>query len=315
MRRLLIGLVLLASAGTAQAATDVAMVLGVYAGDRAGPETDTDANAMADFLGGTIEEAGARVAAVQQPDLSDDEQRQYGRWNRFGLVMGHLADQVAENHRAGVFNLGLYNNCTSSLGMLGGLRHAGEAPLRVGMVWIDAHGDYNTPETTLSGMLGGMPVAIAAGDGLHRMREQSRLDRPLERDELLMVAVRDTDRLEQERIDTHGLAGLSTEDLRHPDRVDAAMTRLAEEVDLIYVHIDLDVLDPAEVPGHPLTAPDGPTSAELGAALTRMFLHEKSVALGLASYPHTADPDGVSRRAVQRLVADALAGVEARAPR
>jgi arginase len=314
MHRLLPVLALLL-ASTAHATTDVAMVLGVYAGDRAGPETDTDANAMADFLGITVAEAGGRVIAVQQPDLAPDEQRAYGRWNRFGLVTGHLADQVSENRRAGLFNLGLYNNCSSSLGMLGGLRHSADAPLRVGMVWIDAHGDYNTPETTLSGMLGGMPVAIAAGDGLHRMRQQSRLDRPLAREELLMVAVRDTDRREQARIDAHGLASLSTEDLRHPDRVDAAMTRLAEEVDLIYVHIDLDVLDPAEVPGHPLTAPNGPSSVELGAALTRMFMHEKSVALGLASYPHDADPDGISRRAVQRLVANALAGVEARASR
>src|SRR2546430_13046676 len=46
-----------------------------------------------------------------------------------------------------------------------GLQHSGPTarPLRVAMVFIDAHGDFNTPETTLSGMLGGMPVAIAAG--------------------------------------------------------------------------------------------------------------------------------------------------------
>ena len=47
------------------------------------------------------------------------------------------------------------------MGMLGGLTYSDETPAQVGLVWIDAHGDYNTPETTLSGMLGGMPVAVA----------------------------------------------------------------------------------------------------------------------------------------------------------
>ena len=145
-------------------------------------------------------------------------------------------------------------------------------------------------------MLGGMPVAIAAGDGLHRMREQARLDRPLAREELLMVAVRDTDPLEEARIRDHGLARLSTDELRDPAMVADAFARLASVVDLVYVHIDLDVLDPAEIPGHPLTAPNGPTSAELSAALHVMFEHPKAAALGLASYPHRDDPRGITRR-------------------
>jgi len=303
---------LMTVAAPLHAARDVAFVLGVYAGDRAGPERDDDANAMAAGLASVVEDAGHHLIDVQEPDLTDADAGQYGRWNRFGLVSGHLADQVTENQRAGHFNIGLYNNCSSSLGMLGGLRHSGTEPLRVGMVWIDAHGDYNTPETTLSGMLGGMPVAIAAGDGLHRMREQARLDRPLAREELLMVAVRDTDPLEEARIRDHGLARLSTDELRDPALVADAFARLASVVDLVYVHIDLDVLDPAEIPGHTLTAPNGPTSAELSAALQVMFEHPKAAALGLASYPHRDDPGGITMRAIQRLVAGTLAGLDAR---
>jgi arginase len=87
---------------------------------------------------------------------------------------------------------------------------------------------------------------------------------------------------------------------------------MAAVVDLIYVHIDLDVLDPAEIPGHPLTAPDGPTGAELGAALEVMFRNPSTVALGLASYPHTNDPGGITIRAVRELVAGAMRGIEDR---
>src|SRR5262249_60288300 len=95
-----------------------------------------------------------------------------GEWNRLGLATGHLAEIVAAELKAGRFPIGLLANCSALMGMLGGLQHAGPTarPLRVGLVFIDAHGDFNTPETTLSGMLGGMPVAVSAGRGLTRLR-------------------------------------------------------------------------------------------------------------------------------------------------
>ena len=52
-------------------------------------------------------------------------------------------------------------------------------PLRVGMLWLDAHPDFNTPETTRSGSLGGMPVAVATGRALHVMRRDAKLDPPM----------------------------------------------------------------------------------------------------------------------------------------
>jgi len=85
--------------------------------------------------------------------------------------------------------------------------------------------------------------------------------------------------------------------------------RLSKLVDKIYVHIDMDVLDPDEVPGHPLTVAGGPTSLQLGAALQEMFRYEKVSALGIASTPWgERDPDGVSRKAAYNLVAGAVRG-------
>ncbi|MGD2218453.1 MAG: arginase family protein, partial [Gemmatimonadales bacterium] len=83
--------------------------------------------------------------------------------------------------------------------------------------------------------------------------------------------------------------------------------------DVIYVHVDMDVLDPREVPGHSLNVPDGPTSVELAAALTEMFGYEKVAALGIASTPSgERDPDGFSREAAYRLIEGALEGVRHR---
>ena len=62
-------------------------------------------------------------------------------------------------------------------------------PRKVAMVFIDSHGDFNTPETTLSGMLGGMPVAVSAGMALHNLRRESGLDPGIPTANIVMGAV------------------------------------------------------------------------------------------------------------------------------
>ena len=187
----------------------------------------------------------------------------------------------------------------------------------VGLVFIDAHGDFNVPETTLSGMLGGMPVAVSAGMALHNLRRESGLDPGLPTEHIVMGAVRDLDPLERELVEASDIQHLSTDDLtNHPDRVRAQIERLARSTDVIYVHVDMDVLDPREVPGHPLTVTDGPTSLELGDALAEMFRHPKVAALGIASTPaNERDPDGLSLTAAYNLIRGALEGVQTRPER
>ena len=295
-------------------AIPVSIVINPYAGDRAGPEWDTDAQAMTQGdIAAVIAEAGGVLLNTQLVELSEADELQYGRWNRFGLASGHLADMASANQAAGVLNIGLYNNCSSLMGMLGGLRHSASPPLRVGLIWIDAHGDYNTPETSLSGMLGGMPVAIAAGDGLQRMRQQAKLDPPLPKAHIVMVGVRDTDPLEQERIDRDQIPQITTDDVRSLSaNLYQQMQQLTDKTDIVYVHVDLDVLDPREVSGHPLTVPDGPTGAELGEAIRVMFSFPKTAALGIASYPHTDDPGQLTLKAIHTMIAGAIEGISER---
>jgi arginase len=200
--------------------------------------------------------------------------------------------------------------------MLGGFQNSGPSGKKrtVGLIWVDAHGDFNTPETTLSGMLGGMPVAVSAGLALDRLRRESRLDPAISTEHIVMVAVRDTDPEEQELIEEHELAMLSAQDVRDTsDALHAEMERLSSQVDLIYVHIDMDVLDPREVQGHGLTVPDGPTSQELAAALTEVFKYPRVAGLGIASTPaYDLDPGELSRQAAYRLIQGAVEGVKAR---
>lgn len=263
-----------------------------------------------------VEAMGCATKPISTVRLTPEEDKDYGEWHRMGLGNGHLADIVAADQRAGFFTVALLSNCTAVLGVTGGLQHSGPTrkPLKVGLVFIDAHGDFNTPETTLSGMLGGMPVAVTAGDCLTNLRLKSKVDPALPPSYIVMSCVRDTDPLEQERIDRSGIQMITVEDIRNRSQnLHAQMRRLSELTDIIYIHIDMDVLDPREVPGHPLTVPDGPTSLELGAALTEMFKYEKAAALGIASTPAGEnDPDGLSLKAAYNLIQGAIKGVQQR---
>jgi len=118
----------------------------------------------------------------------------------------------------------------------------------------------------------------------------------------------------QELIEIHALAMISTQDVRdRSEALHAQMRRLSEATDLIYVHVDMDVLDPREVRGHGLTVPDGPTSEELAAALKEIFQYPRVAGLGIASTPaYGADPGELSRQAAYRLIRGAVEGVRAR---
>jgi arginase len=291
----------------------VALIKMPYVGERNVPEL----SGGPDYLeqGGIqklLEERGVQTRPVSTVVLTADEDKTYGAWNHLGLANGDLAKLVADERRSGNLPVGLLANCSSILGMLSGLQHSGPnaKPLRVGMVFIDAHGDFNTPETTLSGMLGGMPVAIAAGMCLTRMRLKTGLEPALPTRHIVEICVRDTDPLEQELLDRSEIQQLSLEDVRaRSANLHREMKRLSETTDAIYIHVDMDALDPREVPGHPLTVPGGPTSMELAAALTEMFKYEKAAAFGVASTPYgDKDKTGVSRQAAYNLILAAAKG-------
>jgi arginase len=264
----------------------------------------------------TLTALGAELKPISTVRLSPAEEREYGEWHRMGLANGHLANIVSENTMQGYLSVGLLANCTSLLGVLGGLQDGGpeQTPRRVGLVFIDAHGDFNTPETTLSGMLGGMPVAVSAGMALTNLRLESGLDPPLPTSQIVMAALRDTDPLEQELIDESDVQTISVDDIRTlSENIRSQMARLSEVADVIYVHVDMDVLDPDEVAGHPLTVADGPTSEELAAAIAEMFRFEKVAALGIASTPEgDRDPQGRSLQAAYNLILGAMRGIAQR---
>jgi arginase len=295
----------------------VAIVKMPYVGERNVPELSrAPDDLVAGGLVASLEQLGARVKEVATVRLAKDQEGAYGAWNRLALANGHLADIVATDVREGRLAIGLLANCSSLLGMLGGVQRSGPAghPLRVGLVYVDAHGDFNTPETTLSGMLGGMDVAAAAGLCLTNLRRTSKLEVPVPSRDIVLAGVRDTDPLEQQLIEREKVAILTVADLRQrSDRFRRYLAALSARVDRVYVHVDMDVLDPREVSGHSLAVPNGPSSAELAAAVAELFRDAKAAAIGIASTPTgDRDEDGLSRKAAYVLIRAAVTGAQQR---
>jgi len=280
---------------------------------------------LAEGLVDSLTALDATIALNQTFSLTEMEGA-YRGWAREALVSRHLADLISANGKNEFLTVALLGSCSDLPGVLSGLQNMGPGqeeqtyhlaaniPHRVGLIYFDAHADVNTPETTLSGMYGGMDVALSAGLYNDNNRLITGLDPPLPPSYILLGDVRDTDPREKELIERFDFEILSTDDIRTlSQNVRAQMDRLSSLTDVIYVHIDIDVLAPEEVLGHGLTAPDGPTSQELADCVELIFSYPKATAIGIASTPYgQRDPDHLSRQAAVRLIQGALRGVNGR---
>jgi arginase len=262
----------------------------------------------------TLAQMGATVR-IAESKLTATQDTEYGVWKKLGWALGDFAGIVAKNERDGYFTVGLYATCPSMPGMVAGLQHSGasQTPLRIGMLWLDAHPDFNTPETTRSGSMGGMPVAIATGRALKNLRLDATLDPPLADENVVMGGVRLTDPLEQDLLNHSKIQQLTVDELRKmTPAIWAQLDRLSKQVDKLYIHIDMDVLDPREVSMHQNKVPGGPSSEELAALFEQIFRrYPKASAIGFATIP-ASDPGGLSIAALNRMIVGAIKGVEAR---
>ena len=209
--------------------------------------------------------------AMPEHRRSDDEPA------NLGLICGAIAADVAAAHRAGHAPLIVGGDCTHAVGVVAGMQKAWGPKARIGLVWFDAHGDYNTPGTTLSGMLGGMPVAVCAGLALPQWRDLAGISAPLPTDRILLVDVRNLDAPEEQLIRATATAIAKVDDLAGP------LASLAAACDVIYLHIDSDILDGALVPNHGTREPHGPGLSEVCAAINAVMASRKVGALAVVS--------------------------------
>jgi len=134
----------------------------------------------------------------------------------------------------------------------------------VGVIWVDAHGDYNTPETSPSGNIHGMPVAVLVGDGPQELVNVGYEGVKIQPAQLVQIGIRALDTSERNRL---AQSGASIYTMRHLDELGmAAVARRALErlrhLNHIHVSLDMDSLDPVTAPGVGTPVPGGLTYRE-----------------------------------------------------
>lgn len=203
-----------------------------------------------------------------------------------GLVSGQVRGARAKAE----FPLVLSGNCNTAVGTLAG---AGLGDL--GIVWFDAHADFNTPETTETGFTDGMGLAMAVGHCWKKMAGNVSGFSPVAEEAVVLAGIREVEPAEKERLAASGVSVVGAEPIRREGlrTLAAALDGLKTRVGRVYVHLDLDVLDAEEVGRANEFAPRGGLSAEeLAAALGMVRERFNVAAAGIASYDPTFDVDG-----------------------
>ncbi len=201
--------------------------------------------------------------------------------------IGHISQLTEVALQKGSRVLMTGGGCSHAIGVAGGLRKVLGADARIGMIWLDAHGDINTPETTESGLLGGTPLAVCAGLCHGKAYEDwmvsAGLQPPIAEQDIILTDARDLDRKEAEVLKGTRITHLDTASFNDPAKWAKAVENLSEQVDVIYLHIDGDILDGRYTPDHYTIEFGGPDIETVKANVQKVMETGKVIAFSLVS--------------------------------
>ncbi|MGI8964305.1 MAG: arginase family protein [Thermomicrobiales bacterium] len=273
-------------------------------GSGRGPDSLIEAGLIA-----KLSELGLETTGPSEASLPDDERADGSIAVNVGRLGSHTAQLVAAaraNH-AGV--LVLAGDDTATVGVVSGLQKAHGAGARIGLVWLDAHGDFNTPETSYSGILAGMPVAIPAGLAGPLWRGAAGPAAPVPTDRIVITGVRDLDEREATLLRSTNVRVIEARDAIGGIAHQQAIARLAAVCEVICVHVDLDVLDPALIPSSITPEPGGLTVRQAADLIGEVLDTGKVGVLSFAGLNPGAGQLG------RRSIASTMALIETSVPR
>ncbi len=221
---------------------------------------------------------------INRPNLPEGSLQQ-----RLSELHRPLVDLVAQAVARGQRPVSIAGDCCTAIGVLAGLQRAGQDPT---LIWLDAHGDFNTWETTPSGFLGGMPLAMVVGRGEQTLVNAMGL-RPLPEAHVILTDGRDLDPGERQ-----ALAGSAVRHYSVPHAL--LMQPLADRP--MYIHFDTDIINPDDAPAMTYRTPSGPSAAELEALFRSLALAGHIVAISMATWNPQRDQDGHSQTVCMALL-------------
>jgi arginase len=209
--------------------------------------------------------------------------------------------------RQGAFPVVLSGSCCfAALGVVAAMDES--AP---GVVWFDAHGDFNTPETTTFGYFDGMGLAVLTGSAWQAMHRSIPGAKPLPESAIVLAGARDFDDDEAVRLRDSEIKHLPAEEIASGEALDGAMAALEPKPSALYLHVDLDVLDPEqEAPVNIYSVPSGITAEQLAARVEQVLGTGSVRAMALTAYDPDCDAEGRVPRIANRLLG-AVGGVAA----
>jgi arginase len=212
------------------------------------------------------------------------------------------ADEMTRAVREG-FTIVLGGDCTIVAGSVAGARRELGQP--VGLVYIDADADLNTPDTSPSGYLNGMALAVALGRGPQEVVAATGEPPAVRPEDVALVGFRALDPGERSALGDLGLALPASAARRLGMRVAAALALdgVGNADGPIVVHLDVDVIDAAEMPAKQyLTPGSGLTHAEVSDLLTAIVASPRVIALEVTEYDPSRDPEGTQARKIVDLI-------------
>lgn len=214
---------------------------------------------------------GHFVSEPVETELDASEIEHGRRAVNIGRLGAQTAIHVAAARQQGAGCLVLAGDDTAAIGVLSGVQRADGAATPIGIVWVDAHGDFNTPETSYSGILAGMPVAILAGLAGPLWREAAGLAATVPTDRILLVGVRDLDEQEATLLRSTDARIITAKETTTGNTLATTVERLANRCTHLCLHVDLDVLDPHLVPSASTPSAGGFDIEEAARAMTEVL--------------------------------------------
>ncbi len=215
-------------------------------------------------------------------------------------VARQLAEKVCKVAGRGDFPLVLAGGCISCVGTLAG----SETPPPA-IIWLDAHGDFNTPETTISGFLDGMALATAVGRCWSKIAATVPGFRPVPEWQAVLVGARDFDVDERALLNGSAVSLIDPQGIRNQGlraELEPLLAKMQAYTRRAYLHIDLDVLDPAEARVNQFAVPGGLTLTELLGIVYLVRERFELAAVAITAYDPEYDDSGKAVRAAAAVI-------------
>jgi arginase len=229
-------------------------------------------NERLQYLGYTVADAGN--VAVRNPEMMKISDRQLKYLPEITLACLTLAAQVQSALEAGAVPIVLGGDHSIAIGTVSGLASFyRQKNQRVGVIWFDAHGDMNTPETSPSGNIHGMPFAVILGNGAPELTGIAGFSPKVHPEDCVLIGARSVDTEEARLMRASGVRIYTMREIDERGMsavMDEAVILASRHTAGFHVTMDMDFVDPSYAPGVGTPVPGGPTYRESHLAMEKV---------------------------------------------